>query len=1287
MKQRIFIFLIALCSCAFVYAQGTLGEYPGAGPSIGFDSGCAYADAGTAPVATNDTGLAGTTCGAAWDVSTSPIFDNGTAGFDVPTGFFNYDVDVDAVYALRVQVFQQFGCCGYCVDQLLDLGQGEPCGTFGPQADLSAFGIVLDANGQALWGADVFGEPAGIIPYTDLCPNMEYFVSYQPLIGTGTGADYGFCQDNDAAGLWVNAGSAATATIVAPGTRDPIVINSASLAVSGAVDCGATDVLMDFAYDIAAGCTDAFGPRECSMGLEFQFRAVLADCPDPGVNLTIDSGPVVNNPTECFVSAAASGQILLSLADICAALECDPAAQLEIYTTYTACEADDIVGDGSGNDEASMMLGDLATLLADAEACCAPAVCESIYGFTGPAEVCSGAPIDFLVDAGCDVSLNTVDTGGGVGAYPSLVFDLYIYAPGGVPAQAACDGSYTVIPADIDGGASGNPDIIYLGSPDNAPGGGPFGTEGCGDLDALVSITNPTCAPITVTFFVVPYSTDLDSDGDGVFGGYLADSNPEACPIICQDVIINPIFEIITDEADGCNQFAGVFVSDGAGGFFDQDGDGALTTADACSSDILGPDCVDATTLDYDYTALDVGSCSGPLTGTLTCVCPSLECNSLPEPTPAEACAGAAFQVPVDMGGCITDPNFDVYPTDGTAGVSGWIAFYYVDATGAFVNCPAGSTGQDVLDNLNPPAGTAGFVFFGESNAAAGGGCTPVDIGAFTNPTCDPITIPICLLNGDVSNFVVAFDTDGDGANDLFCDVFETSVTVYPNLTATAITDEGATCGTLTAALFDANGNQCAGTEMMAMCAGEGDVPTISFPADASGFDCYPAQDVTGAACTACPACNIAPDMATNILCNDNGTPNDSTDDTYTFDILVNGSNTDPLATGTFNDNQGNAGIAYGTTLSYGPFSIAGGNITVNYTDVDDAACTAMMMATAPATCSVPVGACSITPDAAINIACDDAGTPGDPSDDTYTFDILVNGSNTNAGATGTFNDNQGNAGIAYGTTLSYGPFSIAGGNITVNYTDVDDAACTGMMTAVAPMTCSGATCSITPAAATNILCNDNGTPADPSDDTYTFDILVNGSSTFAGATNTFSDDQGNAGIAYGTTLSYGPFSISGGNTTVNFTDTETAACTGMMMATAPAPCSNAMCNISSSSTSMCDDNGTPEDDSDDITTYTITVTGSNTGAGFTASVAPDSGALTYGTALTYTVIGSGGLSVTFTDDTDITCTATFNQGSGCATIENIPTVGEWGLIILTLLMSITAIVGIRARREEEATA
>jgi len=49
---------------------------------------------------------------------------------------------------------------------------------------------------------------------------------------------------------------------------------------------------------------------------------------------------------------------------------------------------------------------------------------------------------------------------------------------------------------------------------------------------------------------------------------------------------------------------------------------------------------------------------------------------------------------------------------------------------------------------------------------------------------------------------------------------------------------------------------------------------------------------------------------------------------------------------------------------------------------------------------------------------------------------------------------------------------------------------------------------------------------------------------------------------------------------------------------------------------------------------------------------------------------------------------AATNENPACIEeVADIPTVGEWGLIILGLMMSITAIVGIRQRREEEAVA
>jgi len=59
--------------------------------------------------------------------------------------------------------------------------------------------------------------------------------------------------------------------------------------------------------------------------------------------------------------------------------------------------------------------------------------------------------------------------------------------------------------------------------------------------------------------------------------------------------------------------------------------------------------------------------------------------------------------------------------------------------------------------------------------------------------------------------------------------------------------------------------------------------------------------------------------------------------------------------------------------------------------------------------------------------------------------------------------------------------------------------------------------------------------------------------------------------------------------------------------------------------------------------------------------------------------------SIEITDDSG--AVGAFTKPSGCpscATPDDVPTVGEWGLIILGLMMSITAVIGIRQRRKEE---
>ena len=72
-------------------------------------------------------------------------------------------------------------------------------------------------------------------------------------------------------------------------------------------------------------------------------------------------------------------------------------------------------------------------------------------------------------------------------------------------------------------------------------------------------------------------------------------------------------------------------------------------------------------------------------------------------------------------------------------------------------------------------------------------------------------------------------------------------------------------------------------------------------------------------------------------------------------------------------------------------------------------------------------------------------------------------------------------------------------------------------------------------------------------------------------------------------------------------------------------------------------------------------------------------------TATFYHAPGTGySLMVDVEADGETTPLAIENSCTQCIDISNVPTVGEWGLIMLGLLMSIAAIVGIRQRREEE---
>lgn len=149
-----------------------------------------------------------------------------------------------------------------------------------------------------------------------------------------------------------------------------------------------------------------------------------------------------------------------------------------------------------------------------------------------------------------------------------------------------------------------------------------------------------------------------------------------------------------------------------------------------------------------------------------------------------------------------------------------------------------------------------------------------------------------------------------------------------------------------------------------------------------------------------------------------------------------------------------------------------------------------------------PVLVCSVNSISLSNIsACNNNGTSANTADDTFTADVTVTYSNP--AATGTLNlSGDGTAAIAVGSiaatshTFAGVVMSADGGVISLTASFSGDSVCTftNASAGTAPNPCSFAppVCSVNSIAVSNIsACNDNGTPANVTDDTYTANVTV----------------------------------------------------------------------------------------------------------------------------------------------------------------------------------------------------
>ncbi len=381
--------------------------------------------------------------------------------------------------------------------------------------------------------------------------------------------------------------------------------------------------------------------------------------------------------------------------------------------------------------------------------------------------------------------------------------------------------------------------------------------------------------------------------------------------------------------------------------------------------------------------------------------------------------------------------------------------------------------------------------------------------------------------------------------------------------------------------------------------------------------------------------------------CNDNGTPNDPSDDFYTMNVqgaFFNRPTTgnlqivpsaDVIGTYSIPVSQivGNSHIFTGVKFR------ADGNQTeveMNFTDLPT--CIDGATRAGVASCSTPPPACTITATfSGSPSACNDNGTPNDPSDDFYTHN--VQGTFFNRPTTGNLQIVPGGDVIGtYSIPVSQiiGNLHIFTGvkfradgnqteveiNFTAEPTCIDGATRAG----VASCSASAPSCEIIGYSFANIgPCNDNGTPNNDTDDFFTVNVEVIYSNALTGAQISLGDpdvvSSPSVPVAIGTNLTVTLVGVQfrADGQAVEFTgiifDSFGNGCS--LFGTGPAvnECSNGggVCDITSvtlQNIGPCDDNGT-NDPTDDFFPANVVISWVNRPATGLLQIEPGGDAIT----------------------------------------------------------------------------
>ncbi len=411
----------------------------------------------------------------------------------------------------------------------------------------------------------------------------------------------------------------------------------------------------------------------------------------------------------------------------------------------------------------------------------------------------------------------------------------------------------------------------------------------------------------------------------------------------------------------------------------------------------------------------------------------------------------------------------------------------------------------------------------------------------------------------------------------------------------------------------------------------------------------------------------------TNVLCNNNGTPMDPTDDYIVFDLDPAGFNlgSNYQILGSVVPAQGTYGMVSSFSLPAG--SAGAGDIVLTLQDNQNMGqtppCEISFTITDPDTCS---GLCSIDNVNLTNVICDDNNTPWDSSDDFIKFDVNPTGNNLgiNYQILGSVIPAQGTYGSV--STFSLPPGSAGSGDLVLTIQDNQNMGqtppCEITFTVADSGTCS-TQCLIDDVNLTNVMCDDNGTPMDPTDDYILFDLDPSGFN--LGSNYQILGSVVPAQGTYGTVSSFSlPAGSAGaGDIVLTLQDNQnlgqTPTCEINFTITDPGPCSMSPCNISDAGLGIvsCFNGTTTTDPSDDQIIFELNPSGTGLGSDYFIDTNP-AGALpvsaSYGTITAFSMppgtAGNGSVTVTIIDMNDASCSHTFvvNDPGNCSMTSTI---------------------------------